>query len=391
MQIKKIILSLVLLLIFSCRSIELPKNSSPEIKTLSNIILNFSSRIDRDVFYAFFSSLSLELPEYISKDFDYRVLEEDGTRIEIYRKKDVKSRKLIIIANGGAFVTPYRADRREIFNKLFKDLDFDFMIVDYKTGVNRRFPIQSIDYMNGYRLSLKLGYSPNKIVFLGDSSGGNIVSSCLVYLVDNNLPLPASVIMLSPYLDASNTVDSRVRNLHKDVVFGVPENTGKIPKFQNKLPYFVALKEEDLKNRYVSPIFSDNLYNFPKTLIHVGGYEILEDDSIEMANLLKKYNVDVTLKVFPGLIHVFQILNTPESHIAIKEILDFANNSTSISTEDIKVENEIINKIRFEIKFSELTEDEIIEKYKKDGIDIKKYFDFEKESYENTLRKTLIK
>lgn len=384
---KKYFTLLLLPIIFSCRSIELPEKRSKEIKTLSNVMLNFSSRINRDIFYAFFSSIGLELPEYISKDFNMRVYEEDGTRIELFRKKGSKEKKLMIIANGGAFVTPYRVDRREYFNKLFRDLDFDFIMVDYKMGVNRRFPVQNMDYINAYKLALKLGYSPNKIVFFGDSSGGNIVASTTVYLVDNELPTPQAVVMLSPYLDASDSVKSRERNLRKDVLFGVAEGADNPPKFQNNLPYFAALK--DLKNRYASPIYADNMSKFPSTLIHVGGYEILEDDSIKMYEMLKRYNVDVNLHVFDGLLHVFHILDIPESEIALKEVIDFAENKVKESGEEIKVNKDVINKIKFDVTLEEYSQNEVIEKYNKLGVDFEKYLEFEKNSYSNTTRRYL--
>lgn len=384
---KKYFTLLLLPIIFSCRSIELPEKRSKEIKTLSNVMLNFSSRINRDIFYAFFSSIGLELPEYISKDFKMRVYEEDGTRIELFRKKGSKEKKLMIIANGGAFVTPYRVDRREYFNNLFRDLDFDFIMVDYKMGVNRRFPVQNMDYINAYKLALKLGYSPNKIVFFGDSSGGNIVASTTVYLVDNELPTPQAVVMLSPYLDASDSVKSRERNLRKDVLFGVAEGADNPPKFQNNLPYFAALK--DLKNRYASPIYADNMSKFPSTLIHVGGYEILEDDAIKMYEMLKRYNVDVNLHVFDGLVHVFHILDIPESEIALKEVIDFAENKVKESGKEIKVNKDVINKIKFDVTLEEYSQNEVIERYNKLGVDFEKYLEFEKNSYSNTTRRYL--
>ena len=384
---KKYFTLLLLPIIFSCRSIELPEKRSKEIKTLSNVMLNFSSRINRDIFYAFFSSIGLELPEYISKDFKMRVYEEDGTRIELFRKKGSKEKKLMIIANGGAFVTPYRVDRREYFNNLFRDLDFDFIMVDYKMGVNRRFPVQNMDYINAYKLALKLGYSPNKIVFFGDSSGGNIVASTTVYLVDNELPTPQAVVMLSLYLDASDSVKSRERNLRKDVLFGVAEGADNPPKFQNNLPYFAALK--DLKNRYASPIYADNMSKFPSTLIHVGGYEILEDDAIKMYEMLKRYNVDVNLHVFDGLVHVFHILDIPESEIALKEVIDFAENKVKESGKEIKVNKDVINKIKFDVTLEEYSQNEVIERYNKLGVDFEKYLEFEKNSYSNTTRRYL--
>ena len=261
-------------------------------------------------------------------------------------------------------------------------------MVDYKMGVNRRFPVQNTDYINAYKLALKLGYSPNKIVVFGDSSGGNIVASTTVYLVDNELPTPQAVIMLSPYLDASDSVKSRERNLRKDVLFGVAEGADNSPKFQNNLPYFAALK--DLKNRYASPIYADNMSKFPSTLIHVGGYEILEDDSIKMYEMLKRYNVDVKLHVFDGLVHVFHILDVPESEIALKEVIDFAENKVKESGKEIKVNKDVINKIKFDVTLEEYSQNEVIEKYNKLGVDFEKYLEFEKNSYSNTTRRYLI-
>ena len=128
---------------------------------------------------------------------------------------------------------------------------------------------------------------------------------------------------------------------------------------------------------------------FPSTLIHVGGYEILEDDSIKMYEMLKRYNVDVNLHVFDGLLHVFHILDIPESEIALKEVIDFAENKVKESGEEIKVDKDVINKIKFDVTLEEYSQNEVIEKYNKLGVDFEKYLEFEKNSYSNTTRRYL--
>ena len=128
---------------------------------------------------------------------------------------------------------------------------------------------------------------------------------------------------------------------------------------------------------------------FPSTLIHVGGYEILEDDAIKMYEMLKRYNVDVNLHVFDGLVHVFHILDIPESEIALKEVIDFAENKVKESGKEIKVNKDVINKIKFDVTLEEYSQNEVIERYNKLGVDFEKYLEFEKNSYSNTTRRYL--
>jgi epsilon-lactone hydrolase len=50
----------------------------------------------------------------------------------------------------------------------------------------------------------------------------------------------------------------------------------------------------------------------------------LLDDSVRFAERARSYGVDVTLRVFPGVWHVFHMQPTlPESRRAVKEIGDF--------------------------------------------------------------------
>ena len=389
--IKKIANLCVLLSILSCSALEmpeldLPENISVESKVYSSIFSKIAGNIDRDKFYAISSSLGIDFSEFISDNYSFNVFEENGTRLELYTKNK-KTNNLIIVANGGAFIAPYRTGRRDFFLEIFKDLDFNVLIVDYKMGYQRRFPEQNKEFLNGYRFALKLGYSPNKTVFIGDSSGGNIVTSSTVYLVDNNLPKPKALVLLSPYLDASFTLDSRSRNLNKDVFFGMPSGVKTPAKFQNIIPYFASVK--DLKNRYVSPVFADNLYTFPNVFIQVGDHEILEDDSIVMSDNLKKYGVNVRLDIYQGMMHVFQMLNIPESKKAIKDVKEYISNILDNNEKGYVVSNDVIKKIRFDVNVENLPDEEYIKKFKKLGIDIENYIWFEKQNFDNSYRKYL--
>ncbi|WP_064590396.1 alpha/beta hydrolase fold domain-containing protein [Streptobacillus moniliformis] len=358
------IITISTLFLISCSNIELPENVSGRSKIYSMLSYNLSPKINRDSMYALLTSVGLEIEDYVvPEEFDLRVYDEDNTRIEQYYTKNNLEKKLIIIGNGGSFLNPYKIARRDFYLNFSKKLQgFDVMIVDLHMGFQHRFPIQNKDFLNAYRLALKLGYSHNKITFIGDSSGGNIVTTSTIYLRDNNLPLPAGIFLMSPFLDATNMVESRERNRKKDVLFGNPYNFKNRLKMLENIPYFIA--EKDKTNRYISPVYAKNLKGFPKTLIHVSDYEILQDDSVVFYNNLKKSGVDATLVEYPGQLHVFQMLDIREAEDSIDKATKFLNEITR-DKKHIKIDKKIIEKIKFEVKTDKYREEEIKEFFKK--------------------------
>ncbi|QXW66199.1 alpha/beta hydrolase [Streptobacillus moniliformis] len=384
------IITISTLFLISCSNIELPENVSGRSKIYSMLSYNLSPKINRDSMYALLTSVGLEIEDYVvPEEFDLRVYDEDNTRIEQYYTKNNLEKKLIIIGNGGSFLNPYKIARRDFYLNFSKKLQgFDVMIVDLHMGFQHRFPIQNKDFLNAYRLALKLGYSHNKITFIGDSSGGNIVTTSTIYLRDNNLPLPAGIFLMSPFLDATNMVESRERNRKKDVLFGNPYNFKNRLKMLENIPYFIA--EKDKTNRYISPVYAKNLKGFPKTLIHVSDYEILQDDSVVFYNNLKKSGVDATLVEYPGQLHVFQMLDIREAEDSIDKATKFLNEITR-DKKHIKIDKKIIEKIKFEVKTDKYREEEIKEFFKKIDINIDRLIEFEQYNYKTSNRNYLNK
>lgn len=58
-------------------------------------------------------------------------------------------------------------------------------------------------------------------------------------------------------------------------------------------------------------------------MIQRGEHEMLRDDSIRVAKMARADGVNVTLEIWPGMVHVFQIRGLPESHGAIQRIGKF--------------------------------------------------------------------
>jgi monoterpene epsilon-lactone hydrolase len=71
-------------------------------------------------------------------------------------------------------------------------------------------------------------------------------------------------------------------------------------------------------------VYAD-FHGFPPLLIQVGSEEILLDDSLLLAEKAKADGVDVTLKIWDGMWHVWQAVGDflPESRKAFEEFGQF--------------------------------------------------------------------
>ncbi|MFL6560214.1 MAG: alpha/beta hydrolase fold domain-containing protein, partial [Bacillus sp. (in: firmicutes)] len=133
---------------------------------------------------------------------------------------------------------------------------------------------------------------------------------------DQNEPLPAAIVCLSPWVDLTSSGESYRKNVGLDpylTVKGVREGA---------LMY--AENEESLEHPLISPVFAD-LTGLPPLFIQAGNHEILQSDAELLAKKAKNAGVDVTIKVWEGMWHVWQISGDvlPEARKAIGEIGDF--------------------------------------------------------------------
>lgn len=75
--------------------------------------------------------------------------------------------------------------------------------VAYRLAPETRFPGSLHDAVSTYfRMLDDLHIPPSNILFAGDSAGGGLCLALLMYLRDNDYPLPAGAILLSPWVGA---------------------------------------------------------------------------------------------------------------------------------------------------------------------------------------------
>jgi acetyl esterase/lipase len=167
--------------------------------------------------------------------------------------------------------------------------------LDYRLTPEHPHPAQLEDALAAYAWLLDSGVQPGRLALGGDSAGGHLVLTTLVALRDAGRPLPALGLGLCPWTDARNRGASLMGNNRYDWIQG--EHALQFGEW-----YRGSLPIDDPR---LSPVLAD-LRGLPPLVLQAGGREILHDMIVEFAAEARRQEVDVTLQVWPDMIHDFQ-------------------------------------------------------------------------------------
>lgn len=189
------------------------------------------------------------------------------------------------------------------------------LLPDYRLAPEHRFPAGLEDCIKTHDWLTENGPSgpgPAKATFIaGDSAGGNLTLATLLALRDRKRPLPSGGIAISAATDFTLASES-LKTVHDPII-----SARTMPEFRDRY-----LAQADPRDPLASPVFGD-YRGLPPLLIQVGDQEMLRDDSIRAAKKAAADGIAVTLEVWPGIVHVFQIRGLPESREAIDHIARF--------------------------------------------------------------------
>ena len=225
-----------------------------------------------------------------------------------------QSDKAIFYTHGGGYVTGNCIDHRNHVAKFVQAAGIGALLYDYRLAPEHPFPAAMEDTLTAYRWLLSQGVSPANIIIVGESAGGGLCLASLLAIRDEGLPLPAAGVALSPWTDLKCTGDSYRLNATRDIsTLGSWEIWGN---------YYVGTNDPAFP--WISPLYGD-LHGLPPILIEVGDHEILLDDSRQFAEKARAAGVDITLRVWEGMVHCFPLLAPmfPEASLAWDETVDY--------------------------------------------------------------------
>jgi monoterpene epsilon-lactone hydrolase len=224
--------------------------------------------------------------------------------------------KVILYFHGGGFILGSPNSHRLFTVTLGSETKMRVLSVDYRLAPEHQFPASLEDCVTAYKWLLSEGFDPKKIIIMGDSAGGNLTLITLLKLKEENLPLPAGAICLSPVTDWNFADESFWKNAETDPILA---DAGSF------WWYYAYAGDSDKNNPYLSPIYG-NMEKLPPLLLQASKSEMLYSDSKRFVEKAKSAGVDATLQVWDDMPHVFQSFGLnilPESKEAIEEIKNF--------------------------------------------------------------------
>jgi epsilon-lactone hydrolase len=232
--------------------------------------------------------------------------------------------KAILYFHGGGFRIGSVTSHRDLIAQIALVSGCRMLAINYRLAPEHRFPAALDDALAAYGWMLDRGMKPGNIAFAGDSAGGNLALAAMLALRERGLPLPVSAVLMSPWTDLAATGASYVSRAEADPI--------------HQRPMILVLAKNYLGGQgdpcdpLVSPLYAD-LTGLPPLLIQVGDSETVLDDSVMFADKARAAGIDVSLEVWDGMIHVFQMFELPEARRAIASIAGFLNRHLHIKAE----------------------------------------------------------
>lgn len=183
--------------------------------------------------------------------------------------------------------------------------------VDYRMPPEHPYPAALDDGIAAYRHVLER-HAPGDISLCGRSAGGNLAAALLLRAKDEGLPMPASLVLLSPEVDLTESGDSFNTNQMIDVVLPRPLRSANL----------LYAAGTDLSHPYLSPLFGE-LRGLPATFLQSGTRDLFLSNTVRMHRALRKAGVSTELHVFEAMPHGGFMGGTPEDRELETEIRRF--------------------------------------------------------------------
>ncbi|HEY0107269.1 MAG TPA: alpha/beta hydrolase [Rhizomicrobium sp.] len=222
-----------------------------------------------------------------------------GVAVEWLTPAKVEARRVLFHLHGGGYVLGNPAGSRPFTTHLARLAQCSVVSIDYRLAPEHPFPAAVDDALAAYRALLAAGRAPGDIAIGGESAGGGLALAVAIAARDAHLPMPAALALVSPWTDMRCEAPSFDTKASVDPL---------LTRRSLKEMADAYLNGANPRDGLASPLLGD-LKGLPPMLIHVGGDEVLLDDSRELAAAATAQGVDATLEEWPGMIHVWHMFH----------------------------------------------------------------------------------
>lgn len=218
--------------------------------------------------------------------------------------------KVLLYTHGGGFVSGAAHDALDSTLPIAEETGLRILSIDYT-------PAPHVDhaFIGGQVLAVlealyAEGFAPSDIGVYGDSAGATIMASAMLRARARGLPLPAGMVLWSPWADLTCSGDT-YRTLADAEPFYAHDGL-----LSAAARCYAG--RTDLADPLVSVLFADYAPGYLPTLIQCGTREVLLSDSVRLHRRMLDGGAQVELDLYDGLWHVFQFkpIDSPEAAVA---------------------------------------------------------------------------
>jgi monoterpene epsilon-lactone hydrolase len=208
--------------------------------------------------------------------------------------------RVLMFFHGGGYCSGSIASHRRMVTEAGRAARMRALAVAYRLAPEHPYPAAHDDAMKAWRFLRAQGIAAERIAVGGDSAGGNLTITLINRLRAAGQAQPACAWLASPWTDLTMSGQSLAT---KDAVDPLIHRS-----YLEELASAYAGAADGRGDPLISPLFA-NLQGFPPTLIQVGSAETLIDDAVRFAAAAGAADVNVTLEIWPHMIHAWPMWN----------------------------------------------------------------------------------
>lgn len=247
---------------------------------------------------------------------------------------------VIVFFHGGGWVTGDINSYHQVCAALALYTGCKVASVDYRLAPEHKFPLGFNDcyavakyfFLNAGEL---FGISPDRVILMGDSAGGNLAAAVSLKARDTRDFNPKRQVLIYPSVNNTHGEDApyeSVRTNGKDYIL----TTQRIQEYME----LYMQTEEDLLNPYFAPLCAADFSNQPATLIITAEFDPLRDEGEDYGEKLRAGGSTVVVYRMEQAIHGFFSLSAgmpqvKKSYEMIREFLEAQGNGKTESEQNM--------------------------------------------------------
>lgn len=223
--------------------------------------------------------------------------------------------RVVVYFHGGGFQVGSLSSHLEMMANISAAAGARVLGVDYRLAPEHRYPAAHADTHAVYDWLMNHRISSHQVALSGDSAGGGLALSLLLWLQGQGRPMPAAAWVMSAWTDLTASGAAYQSRAALDPI----HQRGMILAMAANFLGTAA----DPADPLVSPLFAApaQLAALPPLLLQVGERETVVSDSQDFAARAVAAGATAELQIWPGMIHVFQQFagELPEAREAIAQ------------------------------------------------------------------------